>query len=227
MPRSQNGYTANDINLTTVYNIPGTRRQVRLRKGPAGELLVWLASQFDKRVEDIDAGQLDDWGYAERPIRGGTELSNHASGTAIDLNATKHPLGKTGTFTKTQVAEIRKILAEAGGCVRWGGDYIGRKDEMHFEIVASEAECRARLAKLRVDGPREWWEKLDAKTKTEIKKLMRQAISDAFDVKKLTDGSETDVRILVQWMHKHVTDIKADVDWLRDQVEKQLGKEAK
>src|SRR5690606_40973897 len=86
VPRSQNGYTANDVNLTKVYDIPGTRRQIRLRKGPAGELLVWVASQFDKRVEDIDAGQLDDWGYAERPIRGGTELSNHASGTAIDLN---------------------------------------------------------------------------------------------------------------------------------------------
>src|SRR5690606_29878512 len=124
---------------------------------------------------------------------------------------------KSGTFTKTQVAAIRKILAEAGGCVRWGGDYIGRKDEMHFEIVASEAACKARLAKLRANGPREWWETLDAKTKTEIKKLMRQAISESFDTKKLTDGSETDLRTLVQWMHKHVTDIKADVDWLRDQ----------
>jgi HK97 family phage portal protein len=36
----------------------------------------------------------DDWGYAERPIRGSTVVSNHASGTAIDLNATCWTLGQ-------------------------------------------------------------------------------------------------------------------------------------
>src|SRR5690606_27057234 len=86
--------------------------------------------------EDIDnaRGALDDWGYAERPIRGSSVISNHASGTAIDLNATKHPLGASGTFTSTQVTRIREILAVTRNHVRWGGDYTGRKDEMHFEI---------------------------------------------------------------------------------------------
>ncbi|MFF5988129.1 GH25 family lysozyme [Prauserella flavalba] len=144
---SQNGYTANDITFTENTLIPGTERKIRLRKGPAGELLRWFAGRFDALVETIDNdGELDDWGYAERPIRGGTELSNHASGTAIDLNAPEHPLGAVGTFTAAQVRTIRSLLDQAQGCIRWGGDYVGRKDEMHFEIVKNEAACEKALA---------------------------------------------------------------------------------
>jgi hypothetical protein len=149
MATSQNGYTANDVNLTESALIPGTSIKVRLRKGAAGQLLRWVASQFDKRVEDIDPGVLDDWGYAERTIRGSsTDLSNHASGTAIDLNATRHPLGTnpSANFSQAQLNTIHAVLAQAQGCVRWGGDYTGRKDPMHFEIVASEAKCASVLA---------------------------------------------------------------------------------
>src|SRR5690606_34980535 len=34
---------------------------------------------------------------------------------------------------------LRRILDDLGGVVRWGGDYSGRKDEMHFEINANAA----------------------------------------------------------------------------------------
>jgi hypothetical protein len=61
------------------------------------------------------------------------------------VNATWHPLGVRGTFTPAQVAEIHRILAETGDVVRWGGDYEGRPDEMHFEINAGPAEV-ARVA---------------------------------------------------------------------------------
>lgn len=145
LPFSQNGYSANDVNLTQNATIPGTTRKIRVRKGPAGELLLWFAGQFDKLVEDIEAGQLDDWGYAERPIKGGTALSNHASGTAIDLNAPKHPLGARGTFSKAQVDRIHGLLNKAQGCIRWGGDYSGRADEMHFEINKNESACAKAL----------------------------------------------------------------------------------
>jgi hypothetical protein len=134
MTVSQNGWPANNIGLTAVWSIPGTIRTVRLQHGDAGYLLTHFASWFDHFVEDIESGELDDWGYAERPIRGGTALSNHASGTAIDLNATKHPLGISGTFSLTKQALIRAQLLTYKGCIRWGADYSGRKDEMHFEI---------------------------------------------------------------------------------------------
>ncbi|MBP2370199.1 M15 family metallopeptidase [Pseudonocardia parietis] len=147
MASSQNGYPAGDRSLIHNPRVPGTSITFPggLRRGPTGDLLLWVAAQLHHRVEDGGTGY-GMWGYAYRAIRGATSLSNHASGTAIDWHAPRHPLGKSGTFNAAQVREIRKILAEAGGCIRWGGDYTGRKDEMHFEAVASEAACARALA---------------------------------------------------------------------------------
>jgi hypothetical protein len=150
---SQNGWRANDISVTSVRVIPGTSRSVRVRSDAPGTLLLEVAAAFHRWVEPIDAGQLDDWGYAERPIRGDTVLSNHASGTAIDLNALKHGLGTDplASFTPAQVNTIHRILAAAGGVVRWGGDYVGRRDPMHFEVNDGKtlADCERALASLR------------------------------------------------------------------------------
>lgn len=136
MAASANGWVANQIGRTESLLVPGTTVKLRVRKDAPGLLLLEVASAFDRLVEDIDngRGELDDWGYAERPIRGGSALSNHASGTAIDLNAPKHPLGVSGTFSPQQATRIREIMAVTESVVRWGGDYTGRKDEMHFEI---------------------------------------------------------------------------------------------
>lgn len=150
MATSQNGYRANVIGDTAVQTIPGTTRKLRVRKGDEGYLLLHFAAWFDKHIEDIEAGQLDDWGYAERPIRGSsTTLSNHASGTAIDLNAPKHPLGVRNTFTKAQAAAIRQQLKVYEGALRWGGDYKNRADEMHVEIEPGAARVKRVAAKLR------------------------------------------------------------------------------
>lgn len=150
MPRSQNGYSANDINRTHYKRIPGTDRSVRLRKGNTGWLLRNFAAWFDKNIEDIEGGIYDDWGYAERPIRGSsTTLSNHASGTALDLNATQHPLGVYNTFTPVEQRKIRRRLAVYGGAIRWGGDYSGRPDDMHFEINEGVSGVRAAVARIK------------------------------------------------------------------------------
>jgi hypothetical protein len=66
-------------------------------------------------------------------VRGSTDkLSNHASGTAVDLNARLHPLGKRGTFPAEKVPMIRALAKKYG--LFWGGDYKNRADEQHFEI---------------------------------------------------------------------------------------------
>jgi hypothetical protein len=80
-------------------------------------------------------------------VRGTTDkLSNHSSGTAIDLNATKHPLGKAGTFPLAKVPMIQALAKKYG--LTWGGDYRGRKDEMHFEIAISREKAIALAKKL-------------------------------------------------------------------------------
>jgi hypothetical protein len=153
MATSQNGYLANRRDLTAVYTVPGTSVKLRLRKGPVAAVLVEVARRFHTEVEPIDAGTVtDDWSYAERPIRGSTTtLSNHASGTAIDLNALRHPRGVHGTFTPAQKTAVRRILddlrdpATGRRTVRWGEDYSTVVDGMHFEID-DDPDAVARVA---------------------------------------------------------------------------------
>ncbi len=139
MATSQNGWPVNPPRRART--VPGSAVKITVADGPAGDVLMYVAGQFDKRVEDVDwrstRGEFDDWGWADRPIRGSNETSNHASATAIDLNATRHPMGARGTFSTGQVREIERILAEVDHVVRWGGHYTGTPDEMHFEINAS------------------------------------------------------------------------------------------
>ena len=76
-----------------------------------------------------------DGGYVPRFVRGSRfNLSNHAWGTAFDVNASHNPLGKQGPA----VGEIGStwLLAEAAAQLGWywGGWFPGRPDPMHFEI---------------------------------------------------------------------------------------------
>lgn len=106
-----------------------------------------LCQRFDAEVEPIN--RASSWGHSYRSIRGSTTLSNHASGTAIDLNAPQHPLGKKGTFTSAQQRKIKELLDRYDGLVRWGGTYTGRVDEMHFEIVGSQAQIEDLVLRLK------------------------------------------------------------------------------
>ncbi|GAW50627.1 MULTISPECIES: M15 family metallopeptidase [unclassified Nocardioides] len=158
MATSQNGWPALAADSTLLHTWviqgkSGTTR-IRMRGGSAGFLLAHCALWFDGKVEDLVEHVLDDWGYAYRPVRGyETTLSNHSSGTAIDLNATDHPLGAAGTFTPAECAAIRQRLNLYKGTIRWGGDYQGRKDSMHFEIDAPLAVAE-KVARGLLDTPR-------------------------------------------------------------------------
>jgi peptidoglycan hydrolase-like protein with peptidoglycan-binding domain len=62
-------------------------------------------------------------------------LSNHAWGTAFDINAGWNPLGKeTASFGKKGcVWELVRLAHENG--FYWGGHFEGRMDGMHFELA--------------------------------------------------------------------------------------------
>lgn len=120
--------------LLNTWTVPGADTRLRLRQGSGGFLLVHLATRFDRNVEQLKEPLLDDWGHAFRAVRGFSTFSRHAYGLAEDLNATDHPLGVDHTFTAKERDTIHAILKRYDGCIRWGGDYSGRKDAMHFEI---------------------------------------------------------------------------------------------
>lgn len=112
------------------FRVPGTTVDLPVCADVA-PLLIGLAAEFHRTVEPLDPKAC--WGYAYRPVRGGTTPSFHAAGIAVDLNAPRHPLGRRGTFSAAQTAQCR-ALARKFGC-RWGGDYVSRADEMHFEVI--------------------------------------------------------------------------------------------
>jgi len=146
---SANGWAASkdkaEIGIKS-FAVPGTTLKLQCAEAVA-PLLIGFTAEFHSLIEHIDEGGLDDWGYCYRDVRGNVgKLSNHSSGTAIDLNATQHPLGKFGTFPNEKVPMIRALAKKYG--LIWGGDYHNRKDEMHFEIALPPAKVAALIAKL-------------------------------------------------------------------------------
>ena len=146
---SYNGYPASkdpdEIKIKS-YPVRGTDRKLRCAES-VGPLLAAFAAEFHELIEPIDEGTFDDWGYAFRMVRGSTDrLSCHSSGTAIDLNATKHPLGKAGTFPAEKIPMLRALAKKYG--LKWGGDFKSRPDDMHFEVEISAAKAKALIASL-------------------------------------------------------------------------------
>lgn len=154
VPVSENGWPLRPARSTRPIMSSASSIRLTVRNGAAGDLLLWVAGQLDLTVEDLDLkstrGEYDDWSYAEREIRAGRRPSNHFSATAFDMNATRHPMGAVNTFTPGQRAQIRRILARCEGLVRWGGDYTGRRDDMHYELApgSTEAQCAQVLRRL-------------------------------------------------------------------------------
>lgn len=149
METSYNGWPASknpdEIGIKS-YGIRGTDIKIKAAAG-CGPLLAEFVAQFHLLIEPIDTGGLDDWGYCYRMVRGTTDkLSNHSSGTALDLNAAAHALGKVGTFPAEKVPMIQALAKKYG--LTWGGDYRGRKDEMHFELHLNAEQASKMITKL-------------------------------------------------------------------------------
>ena len=156
--KSQNQWPVIDqASGTRLWIIPvtaGPRRAYRLHPGHAGFVLCHVILWFHESIEKINEGIWDEWGWSVRSVSGSTTtVSNHASGTAADVNATKHPLGVAHTFTKAgQYAKIRARLFFYAGVIRAGTQYHNRKDEMHWEINVTPESGRVRKLAARLAG---------------------------------------------------------------------------
>ena len=132
-----------------IYTIVRGIRPVRLRCAKAAApLLVKACKEWHKKVEKLKPGEVQ--GYAYRDVRGGAgTLSNHASGTAVDIWPSRHPQGDAdGNFTKEQQAAVLKICKKYG--LRSGGTYkTAKPDWMHIEIDITPAKAAALIKKLK------------------------------------------------------------------------------
>ena len=111
-----------------------------------------LERLFEARAPEYAAtvalGELDDWSYQNRVVRGGSSKSNHAFGLAVDINALTNVLGTTGDMP---VEVIRQWEIEGGD---WGGAWV-RPDPMHFETHLTPEQIRSRY---NPDGtPKAWY----------------------------------------------------------------------
>lgn len=169
MPRSYNGWqagTASQLGIR-VYDVPGPSRVDLALNPDAAPILLYWAEWWDANVEDIDthAGHRtpDDYGHNYRLTRGENNWSNHASGTAIDINALLYPW-RTAHMTAAKVAKIRAKLGQINKISRrlnghnlldWGGNYVrAPKDQMHTELSSgtSPSDVKRVMAELKRKG---------------------------------------------------------------------------
>jgi hypothetical protein len=115
--------------------IPQLGKNVAFHRKCADQL-VQLFSAWDQAGL---IGNIITWEGSWNPrfVRGSkTNLSNHAFATAFDINAKWNPMG-TPSAAEGEYGNVQALasIAKSLGW-RWGGDYVGRPDGMHFERLS-------------------------------------------------------------------------------------------
>jgi Putative peptidoglycan binding domain/D-alanyl-D-alanine carboxypeptidase len=110
--------------------------------GEIASLVGWLLDQTLANGYGPRHGEC--WGFANRAIRGTSTPSNHSWGLAIDINAPANPM------TDRLVTDMPPWMPEMwkSKMFRWGGDYRGRKDAMHYEFMGTPDDARRIIAEL-------------------------------------------------------------------------------
>jgi hypothetical protein len=122
------------------------------------------AQPINRYEGDDDASMADNntSSFNDRPVAGGTSLSMHAYGLAIDLNPVQNPFLE-GATARRRVSpgggqmylvrgDIRPGMAETvidvfadNGFLIWGGDWHDPVDYQHFQLPRDMAEQLARF----------------------------------------------------------------------------------
>lgn len=120
--------------IVTIVRKDGLRLPVRK---DIAELVALLCDETERLGYDIKPGQT--WGYACRKIRGSVNWSNHAWALAVDINSSENPMGPRNG----RIRRFPKVIAvwKKYG-FRWGGDYSGRADDMHFEFLGTPDDAK-------------------------------------------------------------------------------------
>lgn len=163
-----------------------------MASGDVSVVMAYLIGRLHNEVEpmmtDPSTGQLGYgcWGYSYRDnVNNPGQLSNHASGTAIDYNAPRHPNGTStgpnggGGWTGDQYRAIRAILdGPLQGSVNW----LTSNDPMHFDIRVNASTLAKVAASLGgstptpVPPPTDWF---DMATEDDLNRIVAAQIAAA------------------------------------------------
>ena len=148
MPTSINGWPVldgwGDPRLKSAP-IPGCSKRKLHMRGDVLPLFLALASDYHRTIAPLDQGDWDEWSFDYREARAASAWSDHASGTAVDLNANAE--GRLGTGPLAwwragkRAAQARRLkkrykVVMWGGATDLGGDYYlgSTTDWMHWAL---------------------------------------------------------------------------------------------
>jgi D-alanyl-D-alanine carboxypeptidase/Putative peptidoglycan binding domain len=140
--RITNGWEQRNIVTATVPQLKGklvfgvtpSKGRMQFHRVAVDQLLALWAAWA--RAGVLDRVKTFDGAYNPRFVRGSTtQLSNHAFGTAFDINQRWNPLGAIPALAghDGSVRELVDIANQHG--FYWGGNFRNRPDGMHFEIA--------------------------------------------------------------------------------------------
>ena len=137
------GWPSDNGSKMTTVRAAGIAVSVRSELAP---LIDWLLNQTAAQGYGLRHGEC--WGFANRAIRGTDRPSNHSWGLAVDLNAPANPMSaQLVTDMPPSMVELWKSKQ-----FRWGGDYRGRKDAMHYEFMGTPDDARRLAAEVGTGG---------------------------------------------------------------------------
>ncbi|SEB71112.1 MULTISPECIES: M15 family metallopeptidase [Rhodococcus] len=153
---SENGWRICDTGEIVKPLVPGTDNvRPEVRRGAAATILIAWAALWHRRVWRIDSYRPRDyWGFSwDNDIAN----SNHLSGTAVDLNATRLPwkVRASVNMPADKIAAVRQMLTEFEGTVFWGEDWA-TKDPMHTQINLPEGDTRLDAFATRLENGYLW-----------------------------------------------------------------------
>lgn len=106
-------------------------------------------------AHDYRTRRADTGAFNCRRITNGVGYSLHAYGVAADLNWQSNSYGPrlVTDMPASLVASIKGLRTRTGAQVfRWGGDYSGNKDAMHFEVVCTRRDMASGINPATVPG---------------------------------------------------------------------------
>lgn len=196
MATSYNGWEASPdaaaIGINTKYSVCGTHPfgsggyAGGIKSGDVSTVFTYLITRLHNEVEPMMTGDgglgYGCWGYSYRAnVNNPSQLSCHASGTAIDYNAPKHPNGTStgpsggGGWTGDQYNKIKSILSNIG-VISW----LTSNDPMHFEIQGSASKVAEAAKRLggstpQPQPPKDWF---DMATQADLEAALRNLIPE-------------------------------------------------